>query len=193
MLELSKGTRLAERYTLERMLGRGGEAGTWLARDRLTQAGVALKIVPIAGNAARRLRDEWQTNLRLMHAHIVRVFEFHDSDDATFYSLQYIDGPDLAVLSGAPVEDILGPVALIADALSYAHAREVVHRDVKVANVLLDANGAPYLIDFGVATEGDDHVGGGSLISASPQQLDGGAPSPAGDVFALGGLIYELI
>ena len=93
MLELSKGTQLADRYTLERSLGKGGEAETWLARDRMTRAAVALKIVP-AGTASKRLRDEWQTNLRLMHAHIVRVFEFHEDRGAAFYSLQYVDGAE---------------------------------------------------------------------------------------------------
>ena len=97
MLELTKGSRLADRYTLERPLGRGGEASTWLARDRMTKASVALKIVSAPLSA--RLRDEWQANLRLMHAHIVRVFEFHEDQGAAFYSMQYVDGADLSALA----------------------------------------------------------------------------------------------
>ena len=84
-------------------------------------------------------------------------------------------------------------IAAVADALRYAHGKGIVHRDVKATNVLLDRNGAPYLIDFGVAARDGDDIGGGSLIAASPQMLAGEPSTPADDVFALGGLIYELI
>ncbi|MGI9249035.1 MAG: protein kinase domain-containing protein [Woeseiaceae bacterium] len=192
MLELRKGTQLAERYTLDRQLGVGGEASTWLANDRLTGASVALKI---AGRKAdsERLRTEWQTNIRLMHAHIVRVFEFHDDADNAFYSQQFIDGPSLSELGGKPVGEVLGPIMLIADALRYAHGKGVVHRDIKASNILLDRNGAPYLSDFGVAANIGSQMGGGSLISQSPQSLAGDAAQPSDDVFALGGVIYELV
>ena len=193
MLELSKGTQLAERYTLERPLGRGGEAETWLARDRLTRASVALKIVSASDDAGARLRHEWQTNLRLMHAHIVRVFEFHEDQGMAFYSLQYIDGTDFGALSARPLVELLPPVGLIADALRYAHAKGIVHRDLKASNVLIDYNGAPYLSDFGVAAEVGTLAGGGSPVAASPQSQRGEAAQPADDVYALGVLLYELI
>ena len=191
MLELSKGSRLADRYTLERSLGRGGEALTWLARDRMTNADVALKIVPT--KYADRLRDEWQANLRLMHAHIVRVFEFHEDQGAAFYSMQYIEGPDLAALAGQPLVDVLPAIGLLADALSYAHRKGVVHRDVKATNVLLDYNGVPYLTDFGVATVKGQRRDGGTPAAASPQVLRGEAAQPADDIYALGVLLHELI
>jgi len=190
--ELRKGTRLANRYTLTRRLGKGGAAETWLATDRITRASVAIKILVDDRVTPDALRREWQLAIRLMHAHIVRVFEFHD-DDAAFYSLQFIDGPDISVLTGAPPAESLPPIALIADALRYAHSKNVVHRDIKASNILLDRNGAPYLIDFGVAAVNGQDVGGGSLIAASPQQLAGEPPQPADDIFALGGLIYELV
>jgi tetratricopeptide (TPR) repeat protein len=190
--DLSVGARLANRYTLARRLGRGGAAETWLATDRITGAAVALKVLVDAHIGKDALRREWQLAIRMMHAHIVRAFEFHD-DDGAFYSLQFIDGPDIGVLAGASPADSLPPVALVADALRYAHAKGVVHRDVKAANVLLDHNGAPYLIDFGVAATRGEDPGGGSLIAASPQQLEGEAPDPADDIFALGGLVYELV
>jgi len=189
---LSDGTRLANRYTLARRLGRGGAAETWLATDRITRASVALKILVDDRVGTDALRREWQLAIRLMHAHIVRAFEFHE-DDGAFYSLQFIDGPDISALTGAPPADSLPPVALIADALRYAHAKGVVHRDLKAANILLDHNGAPYLIDFGVAATRGDDPGGGSLIAASPQQLSGAEADPADDIFALGGLVYELV
>lgn len=197
MKDLRSGTALANRYSLIRRLGTGGSVDVWLASDRMTRADVALKILRGDDWPVQALRDEWQTSIRLLHPHIVRVFEFHDAapgrDEPALFSLQFIDGPSIDVLGGATCEEILAPVALIADALRYAHARGVVHRDVKASNVLLDANGAPYLIDFGVAATREKASGGGSLIAASPQSLAGEAPSPADDVFALGGLVYELV
>ncbi len=193
MPDLTKGTRLAERYTLERQLGKGGEAETWLARDRMTSARVALKIVTASTSATNRLRDEWQANLRLMHAHILRVFEFHEDRGFAFYSMQHVDGPDLGALSGAALDDILRPTGLIVDALRYVHGKGVVHRDLKASNVLLDYNGAPYLSDFGVATADGTRRDGGSLIASSPQVLAGEPASPTDDVFALGCLVYELV
>ena len=193
MLELSKGTRLSDRYTLERPLGGGGEAEAWLATDRLTRAAVALKIVAAGGNASKRLRHEWQTNLRLMHAHIVRVFEFHEDRGAAFYSLQFVDGSDIGVLGGQTLANILPPLGLIADALRYAHAKDIVHRDIKASNVLLDFNGAPYLSDFGVAASVGSSAGGGSLVAASPQVLRGDPARSSDDIFALGVLLYELV
>src|SRR5210317_1564041 len=175
MLDLSKGTRLAERYTLERSIGSGGEATTWLAKDRLTRADVALKIVPSKGGARARLHDEWQANLRLMHAHIVRVFEFHEDQGAAFYSMQYIDGAELSAIAGQPLSDVLPAIGLLADALRYAHGKGVVHRDVKADNVLLDYNGAPYLGDFGVAAAAGHYRSGGTPATTSPQAARGEA------------------
>ena len=191
MLELSKGTQLADRYTLERRLGGGGEAQLWLAKDRLTAASVTLKISD--AQDAARLRREWQTSIRLMHAHIVRVFEFHSENGLAFYSQQFIDGPDISAVSGMPVDKILAPIGLLADALRYVHGKGMVHRDVKAANVLLDHNGAPYLSDFGVASVAGQDATGGSLIAQSPQSLSAQPAQPADDIFALGGLIYELV
>jgi len=193
MLELTAGTELADRYALVHRLGDGGEAETWLAKDRFTGTSVALKIVrDVAGNSAR-LRAEWQLHIRLMHAHIVRVFEFHTDEGCAFFSQQYIDGPDLSVLTGRPVAEILPVIGLLVDALRYAHGKGVVHRDLKGSNVLLDQNGAPYLCDFGVAARIGERQTGGSMIARSPQSLAGEAAHPADDIFALGGLIYELV
>ena len=193
MLELSKGSQLADRYTLDRRLGGGGEAETWLAKDRLTSAAVALKIVSSGAARSDRLREEWQTHIRLMHAHIVRVFEFHAEDDIAFYSQQFIDGTDFNALAGRPLADVLAPTGLVADALRYAHGKGVVHRDIKASNILLDGNGAPYLSDFGVAAKVGESRSGGSLIAQSPQSLAGEPAAPSDDIFALGGLIYELV
>jgi tetratricopeptide (TPR) repeat protein len=170
----------------------------WLARDNQAGSTVALKILSPALAAQPgyrdRLRKEWQLGLRMMHANIVRVFEYHDGE-RPFYSLQFVDGPDISVVAGAELSEILCPLALVADALRYAHAKDVVHRDLKASNVLLDGNGVPYLVDFGVAATGesDDDSSGGTAIGSSPQQIRGLPPGPADDIFSLGCLCAELI
>ena len=166
--DLQKGTELADRYSLLRKLGAGADTQTWLATDRMTRASVALKVLSSDRLPAEFLRKEWQTSIRLMHAHIVRVFEFHSDSNCTFYSLQFVDGADASVLSGAALAHILSPMILIADALQYAHGKDVVHRDIKTSNILLDSNGAPYLSDFGAAAPAKSQAAGGFANRGKP-------------------------
>ncbi len=197
MRVLEQGAQLADRYTLVRELGSGGMSETWLAKDRQTQKSVALKFLSarLADNAAYRklLRKEWQLGSRLMHANIVRVFEYHDDAEQPFFGLQYIGGPDISVLTGEDVELVMRPIGLIADALRYAHGKNIVHRDIKAANIMLDLRGAPTLIDFGVAASAGHSAAGGSAVASSPQQRAGESPKPEDDIYGLGVLIYELI
>ncbi|NQV86723.1 MAG: protein kinase, partial [Woeseiaceae bacterium] len=193
MLELKQGTQLAGRYTLVRRLGGDRQTQVWLATDRLTKASVALKISSGDPEGAMKLRAEWQASIRLMHAHIVRVFEFHAEADGAFFSQQYIDGPTLGALTGLDVAEVLGPVGLLVNALDYVHGKGLVHRDIKASNVLIDGNGAPYLSDFGVSCPAGTPGSGGSLVGQSPQSLRGEPASPADDIFALGSLVFELL
>ncbi len=197
MRVLKEGTRLADRYTLIRRLGSGGMSTVWLARDRHSETDVALKfLLPERAEdpaSRERFRQEWRIGSRLMHTHIARVFEFHDDPDGPFYSQQFIAGPEIRVLTGAPAMTSLRPFCMIADALRYAHGKDIVHRDVKAANVLLDRRGLPYLIDFGVAGRARSNNGGGTRIVASPQQIAGEDAHPADDIYALGVLIHETL
>jgi hypothetical protein len=199
MRNLNEGARLADRYTLLRRLGGGGMGETWLAEDSRSDGRVALKL--LAGEAAldakkkEWLHREWRIGSRLMHPNIIRVFEFHDDPEGAFFGLQFVGDTDIGVLAGIEPEESLRPVAMLADALRYAHGKGIVHRDIKSSNVLLDSRGLPYLVDFGVAAPvGSDEVAGsGSQIAMSPEQQTGGDASPADDVFALGVLIHELL
>ncbi len=193
MRVLKAGAQAADRYTLIQKLGSGGMSEVWLARDRRSASRVALKFLGPELAASERGRElfhrEWRTGTRLMHPHIVRVFEYHDADDGPFYSQQYLGGPDAGVLAGRPVAEALRPFGLIADALRYAHGKGIVHGDIKAANILFDGRGAPYLVDFGVAAA----ASGGTPAAMSPQRRAGAAPAPADDVYALGVLLHETL
>ncbi|MFT5500610.1 MAG: tetratricopeptide (TPR) repeat protein [Woeseiaceae bacterium] len=199
MRVLQEGMRLADRYSLIRRLGSGGMSEVWLADDLRSDARVALKFAAGDGVSAatdkKLLHSEWSVSSRMMHANVARVFEFHDDPDGAFFSQQYVGEQNIGVLTGKDVAVTLRPIGLLADALRYAHAKGVIHRDIKAANVLLDSRGAPYVIDFGVAKPAGDAAisAGGSDISSSPQQLAGDAADPTDDIFALGVLIHELL
>ena len=192
MQELREGIRLADRYALIKRIATGGMAELWLAADDRSGSNVVLKFPSEAllATAGQRelFRKEWQTASRLMHAHIVRVFEYHD-DERPFYAQQHIDGPDIGALHAEPLDNLLGPIGLVADALRYAHGKGVVHRDVTAQNILLDQRGAPYLIDFGLTGART----GGTPAALSPQQQAGEAPAAADDIYALGVLLHELL
>lgn len=199
MQELAEGLRLAGRYTLIRKLGAGGMAAVWLAQDAKTDGRVALKFLDATANPAakKRFHEEWRIGSRLMHAHIARVFEFHDDDAAPspFYSLQYIDGVSIAAISGQALDQLMRPFGLLADALRYAHGKGIVHGDITATNVLLDPRGAPCLIDFGVAVDAGISAGsgGGTPAALSPQRIAGEAATAADDMYSFGVLMHELL
>src|SRR5690606_29414552 len=132
------------------------------------------------------------TGSHLMHPHVARVFEFHD-DEVPWYGQQYIGGPDIGGVTGQSPDQALRPFVFIADALRYAHAKGIVHRDIKAANVLLDRRGLPYLIDFGVAAVEGEEASGGTPIAAGRDPRPARPASPAEDVYALGVLMHEVL
>ena len=196
---LNEGARLADRYTLVRRLGGGRLCDVWLAEDKRAEGRIALKFLTgdAAGDPRRRdlLNREWRTGSRLMHPNIIRVFEYHDEPDGPYFGLQYIGDTDIGVVAGQDPVASLRPIAMIADALRYAHGKDIVHRDIKAANILLDSRGLPYLVDFGVAAAAgsDELAGSGSDVAMSPEQRAGGAARASDDIFALGVLIHELL
>ena len=194
---LTSGLKLNSRFTLERRLGRGGMGEVWLIQDEDSDAKLVAKIVrkDAADDRHALLQREGQTARHLDHPNIVRISAFHHTDDYGFLTMPHIDGKPLSSLRGRSPAEIVRVSIRIADALAHAHSRDVVHRDLKLDNIRLDAQGRPHLFDFGVASSPDSSVlrGGGTDAVISPQQLEGEAPRATDDIYALGVLIYELI
>jgi serine/threonine protein kinase len=187
---------LAGRFRLRRMLGRGGCAEVWLAEDTALAADVALKIITVADPAAASrladtLRIELQPLQRLVHPGIVRIHGVYTDGVRCCLSMEAVIGAEPGALRGAAWQRIVAALIEVVEALQYAHAQGVVHGDLKVANLLGDADGRWRLCDFRMAAFSSG--GAVSLSSVSPQQLAGASPTVSDDVYALGALIYDLL
>ena len=210
MVEVMPQVRAAARattlghYTLVERIGTGGQGEVWRALDESRGVDVALKI--LAPSAARTpaaweaLEREHAISGRLQHPGILQVLPPERCADAVVLPMELAAGGDLRRLRGAGYLEIVPVLLEAAEALEYAHARGVVHRDLKPGNVLLDGRGRVRLADFGIAAVlpaagagAAERSAGHSPFSASPEQLRGEPPSAADDIYGLGALAYELL
>ncbi len=202
-------TALAERYTIERELGRGGMATVYLAEDLKHHRRVALKVLrpelsPALG--ADRFLREIETASRLQHPHILSL---HDSGEAAgllYYAMPYVEGESLRARLAREVQldatDAVRIAEEVADALACAHAAGVLHRDIKPENILL-TGGHAVVADFGIA-RAIDAVAADRLTETglalgtphymSPEQASGARVLDArSDLYALGCVLYEML
>ncbi|WP_426750278.1 protein kinase domain-containing protein [Myxococcus sp. Y35] len=199
------GEVLAGRYRLERELGRGGMATVFLATDLRLSRPVALKRMHPGGGTGRteRFRREAELAASLHHPNVLDVHDYgEDEAHGPFLVCEWVRGEDLRALAGrlspVPAEAVMVLGWELARALAAAHARGIVHRDVKPDNVLVAEGGPLKLADFGLAALEDQErltsTGAvtGSLPYMAPERIDTGAYSPASDVYAVGVILFEL-
>ncbi|MEK7330172.1 MAG: serine/threonine-protein kinase, partial [Candidatus Eisenbacteria bacterium] len=193
-------------YRLLAKLGEGGMGAVYRAEDTRLGRQVALKVLPSvwAGDDAARARflTEARAVSALEHPHICLLYEFDEAEGQLFLAMQLVEGETLrdALVRGPLAEDrgreILGAIA---SALGAAHARGVIHRDVKCENILLGTDGSIKLADFGIArlAEGPGLTSGTTMLGTAayvaPEQVAGRPASPASDQFALGVVGYECL
>lgn len=203
--------RLPDDYQLLGEVGRGGMGVVYRAHQRSLGRDVAVKVLRpgdlVFGAALRRFRAEARSLARLRHRHIVSVHDLGESEDGTlWFAMDLIDGGTLAdelarVRRFLPSRAVR-TVRQVASAVVHAHAQGIVHRDLKPQNVLLDAQGDAFVVDFGLAR--DSAAAGtrtmtGELLGTpaymSPEQASGQGDriGEASDVWALGALLYELL
>jgi serine/threonine-protein kinase len=145
------------RYSVQRVLGRGGMGTVYLAVDPLIEREVAIKVLPLAGadEYGDRLIAEARVSGRLIHPHIVGVFDIGEADGQPFVVMPYVSGRTLAAIltdsDRPPLAVKLRWMVQLCDALAYAHERRVIHRDVKPSNLLIDEQGNLRVLDFGIA------------------------------------------
>jgi hypothetical protein len=192
------------RYRPLRPLGTGGSGTVWLAHDEKTGLEVALKIIAKEGRAAPRAEREAEAATRLRHPHCLRAYGLESDDKHLYIPYEYVPGSTLrqAIRAGElGDEGAVEAAAQILEALAFAHARGIVHRDVKPSNVLVvDGNDVSVrLFDFGLAQLADAEtltaVGDvpGTLAYISPERLLGETAGPPADVWAVGVLLWEAL
>ncbi len=206
------GQKVFGRYTLTRLLGRGGMGVVWLAHDDKLERDVAVKFLPevMMGDklALADLKRETKRSLELTHPHIVRIYDFVDDARTAGIAMEYIAGDTLGnARVDKPgrcfeVAEISAWVAQLCSALDYAHTKaQVVHRDLKPANLMVDAKGDLKVTDFGIASSISDSVSrvskqagtSGTPMYMSPQQMMGEKPAASDDLYALGATLYDLL
>jgi serine/threonine-protein kinase len=197
------------RFLIRATLGTGTFATTFRAYDPYLDRDVALKVLhaadPPGPGGTDHVLGEAKTLARLQHPRIVPIFEAGRDGSHYYIAMPFIEGRTLSeVVADGPVDprDAARIIGDVAEALSYAHGLGVVHRDVKPANILLDAGGAAHLMDFGLAhwrdsaadPSRDDAILGTPAYMAPEQARGGGAdPLPANDQYSLGVVLYELL
>ena len=201
------GSVLGGRYRLIELLGQGGMATIYRARDHQLERDVAVKVLrPEYGrdpDFGARFRAEAQAVASLNHPNIVAVHDYGQDAVGPFIVMELIDGEDLATVirrTGAlPPRQAARLTAEVARALAAAHGRGIVHRDVKPGNVMLSRDGRVKVTDFGIAraiAEAQTTLPGvtlGSVHYFSPEQARGEAATEESDIYALGIVLYELL
>ena len=190
------------RFELKGELGRGAQATVWLGYDPRLQREVAVKVINPDADAASVAQwlDEARAVSRLAHPNIVPVFEADQDGAVSFMVFEYVTGPTLGELlrkrGKLPEREAAALMRDVLDAIATAHAQGIVHRDLKPSNILMDAQGRPRVMDFGIAARvSAAHDGriAGTPGYISPEAIGGAAPHPLMDVFAAGMMLGQMI
>lgn len=186
-------------YRLLRLLHEGGQGQVFLGQDDRLQRRVAIKIytLPEVPAARRQVLSEARMLARLQHPGVVQVYDVIAGDEHLAMVMEYVSGCDLDELLAhvnPGLAETLDIVEGIAGALGAAASRQIIHGDLKAANILVNREGRIKLVDFGIAgVVGEAQGGRGSLSCLSPEQVQGAPLDTRTDLFALGCLLYRLL
>ncbi len=206
---LAPGDVLANRYRVERLLGRGGMGAVYLAHDEVLDDTVALKVIAAAfaadeASLVERFRREAASARKVSSPSVIRIHDLGEARPGLLYlSMEYFPGRTLAEVITSrglvPISDCIDYLQQICTGLAAAHDAGVIHRDLKPQNVLVGERNAVKLIDFGLAkaTTGAGLTGTGMLLGTphymSPEQVRGKNVDASSDIYALGALAYHLL
>ncbi len=198
------GRLIAGRYRIIALLGKGGMGEVYRADDLTLGQAVALKFLP--DEAARdqglleRFKNEVRIARRVSHPNVCRVYDVGDVEGHNFFTMEYVDGEDLASLlrriGRLPEDKALDIARQLCAGLAAAHTKGVLHRDLKPANIMLDGRGQAVITDFGLAGVADQiqgaEVRSGTPAYMAPEQLAGKEVSTRSDIYSLGLVLYEI-
>ena len=207
---------LGQEFTVGPLLGQGGFAAVFRARDNTLNRDVAVKVMDVelapSPTAAERFLREAQTVARLEHPHIVPIYKVGRQREIFYIIMRCIDGPSLGQLletqKKLPIGDAARIARQVADALAYAHSQEIVHRDIKPDNILLDKSGHVLVTDFGIAKavqaakerrsgQSTQLTSEGLVVGTpqymSPEQASGDPLDGRSDIYSLGVVLYQML
>ncbi len=203
---LSPGDTVADRYEVLAELGRGGMGEVYRVLDTEIGEEVALKLlrpeITFDVQFIERFRNELKFTRRISHPNVCRVYHLGEYEGAYYITMEFVPGEDLASLIGrcGPLdsEQVLSIARQICQGLTEAHRLEVIHRDLKPQNVLLDPHGRVVVMDFGIAR----HLGSAGVTETgmivgtpdymSPEQVDGTGVDARSDIYSLGVIMFEM-
>ncbi len=207
---LTRGSRLAERYEIQSLLGKGGMGVVYKAYDHVLDEIVAIKVLrlDLARNPeiARRFRSEIKLARRVSHPNVCRIHTYSEENGLGYISMAFVEGLDVKELlrqhaTGLPPEEAFPIVLQVADGLGAIHDAGVLHRDLKTPNIMRDLKGAVRIMDFGIAKAQDagdqSHLTAtGKVIGTpeymSPEQCRGEHLDARSDVYAFGIVVFEI-
>ena len=200
------GRVLDDRYDFVRKLGSGGMADVYLANDRLLGRQVAVKVLSSRfahdEQFVERFRREASSAASLNHPNIVQIYDRGEAEGTYYIAMEYLEGRSLKeiIVEHAPLSpDFLTSISVqILEALRAAHSRDVIHRDIKPQNIIVDNDGRVKVTDFGIARAGSvsTMTEAGSVLGTahylSPEQAQGQPVEAASDLYSLGVVMYEM-
>ncbi len=201
------GTVLSGRYRLEAKLGSGGMSTVYLARDDTLDRAVAVKVMhremSEQADQLERFRQEARAVAKLSHPNVVAVIDAGEDGGHPYIVFEYVEGETLKQrinrIGALDPQEALAYAIEIARGLTVAHARNMVHRDIKPQNVLIDSEGRAKLTDFGISRqlEQDGMTATGRVLGTTdyvaPEQAMGHPVDPRSDIYSLGVVLYEML
>jgi serine/threonine protein kinase len=198
------GSLLANRYEILQLIGQGGTSLVYKALDRLTGDIVAIKLLSSGCGSDKSDRESFRQEVsiarKLAHSNIVRIYDLAVHDDACFISMELVEGRDLGAvlrdkrtLNGA---DFLSVFSQLWSALEHIHASGIIHRDIKLRNLMLTVEGKLKLMDFGIAqdlTNARTVIWAGTPGYIAPELLAGVQSTVRSDIYAAGLVCFELL
>lgn len=201
------GKRINDRYKIIEYIGGGGMANVYLARDMILDRDVAVKILRLDlandDELIRRFHREAQSATSLVHPNIVNIYDVGEEDNIYYIVMEYVDGETLKQYIQnhfpIPIEKVIDIILQITSAISHAHQNNIIHRDIKPQNILIDKKGNVKITDFGIAvaltsttiTQTNSVLG--TVHYISPEQARGGVATKKSDIYSLGIVLFELL
>jgi tetratricopeptide (TPR) repeat protein len=204
-IRATRGSVIANRYEIRREIGQGGMGKVYLVYDKELDEHVALKLlIPyLAGDddQVKRFTREIKISRKINHPNVIRVFDLGEWEKIKFITMEYIEGGNLQDWMNEHPEDLEGRISLtlqVCSGLDAAHKLEIIHRDIKPQNILIDKGKTAKIVDFGIArsleitTKTIDGRITGTPEYMSPEQIKGHKPDKRSDIYSLGLVMYQL-